>query len=100
MQQWQFKNIEWTHIFDVGASGDGDHVTVLDSEIVADNTVDSGASLVQLLVGKNDQDRLLSLLASYKNGVTAEELEGVHGSLGQGDDAVVVIDGIGNPGFG
>lgn len=98
MLQWQFENIEWTHIFDVGARGDGDHVTVLDSEIVADNTVDSGASLIQLLVGKDDQDRLLSLLASYKDGVTAEELEGVHGSLGQGDDAVVVIDGIGNPG--
>lgn len=100
MLQWQFDKIEQTHIFDVGARGDGDHVTVLDSEIVADNTVDSGASLIQLLVGKDDQDSLLSLLASYKDGVTAEELEGVHGSLGQGDDAVVVIDGIGNPGFG
>lgn len=99
MLQQQFDDIGETHIFDIGARGDGNHVTVLDSEVVTDNTVDSSASLIQIIVGKDDQDRLLSLLASYKDGVTAEELEGVHGSLGQGDNAVVIIDGIGNPGF-
>lgn len=71
---------------------------MLHSEVVTDDSVNSSTSFIKLLVGKNDEHCLLSLLASYKDGVAAEELEGVHGSLGQGNDAVVIVDGIGNPG--
>jgi hypothetical protein len=91
--------IEGTHIFDIGARGNGNHIAVLHSEVVTDDSVDSSTSLIELLVGKDDEHCLLSLLASYEDGVAAEELEGVHGSLGQGNDAVVIVDGIGNPGF-
>lgn len=88
----------WTHVFDVGARVDGDHVTVLDAEVVADDTVDASTAVIELLVGEDDEHRILSLLASDEDGIASEKLEGVHGGLGQGDDAVVIIDGIGNPG--
>jgi hypothetical protein len=90
---------ENTYIFDIGAGVDGDHVTVLDTQVVADNSVDTGAAVIELIVGEDDQDGVLSLLASNQDGVTTEELKGVHGGLGQGNDAVVIVDGIGDPAF-
>ena len=86
-----------THVFDIGARVDGDHVTVLDAKVVADDTVDASAAVIELLVGEDDEHRVLSLLASNEDGVASEKLESVHGGLGQGNDAVVVIDSIGNP---
>ena len=87
-----------TDIFDIGARVDGDHVTVLDAKVVADDSVDASAAVIELLIGKNDKDRLLSLLAADEHGVASEELERVHSGLGEGDDAVVIVDGIGDPG--
>lgn len=58
-----------------------DHVAVLDTEIVADDTVNPGAAIVEALVGQDDEDCVLSLLASDEDSVTTEELEGVHGGL-------------------
>lgn len=86
-----------TDVFDIGASMDGDHVTMLDSQVVADNSVDASAAVIELLVSEDNEDRLLSLLASDEHGVAAEELERVHGGLGERDDAVIIVDGIGNP---
>ena len=87
-----------THIFDIGTRRNGNHVAVLHSQVVTDNTVDSGATLIQLLVGENDEHSLLSLLASYEDGVATEERQGVHGGLRQGNNAVVIVDGVGDPG--
>jgi hypothetical protein len=86
-----------TDIFDIGTRVDGDHVTVLDSEVVANNSVDASAAVIELIVGENDENGILSLLASNQDGVTSEELELVHSGLGEGNDAVVIVDGIGNP---
>ena len=76
---------------------DGDHVTVLDSQVVTNNSVDASATVVELLVSEDDENGVLSLLASNQDGVAAEELELVHGGLGEGNDTVVIVDGIGNP---
>ncbi|KAI6751077.1 hypothetical protein HG530_013991 [Fusarium avenaceum] len=73
---------------------DGDHVTMLDSEVVANNSVDASAAIIELIIGKNDENSILSLLASNQDGVTSEELELVHGGLGESNDAVVIVDGI------
>jgi hypothetical protein len=86
-----------TDIFDIGTRVDGDHVTVLDSEVVANNSVDASATVIELIVGENDENGVLSLLASNQDGITSEKLELVHGGLGKGNDAVVIVDGIGNP---
>lgn len=70
---------------------------MLDAEIVANNSVDAGAAIVQFVIGQNNQDGILSLLATNEHGVSAEKLECVHGGFGQGDNAVIVVDGIGDP---
>lgn len=85
-----------THVFNVGARVDGDNVTVLDSEVVANDTVDACAAIVEVVVGKNDQDRVLALLALDKDSVTTEELESLHGVVGKGDNRVVIVGGVGD----
>ena len=53
---------------------DCDDVAVLDAEIVADNTVDAGASVIKIIVCQHDQDGVPSLLALDKNCVSPKEL--------------------------
>ena len=86
-----------TYIFDIGAWVDGNHVAVLYAEVMADNSVDAGAAVIELLVSKDNEDGVLALLAANQDGITAEKLKFVHGSLGQGNDTIVVVDGIGDP---
>jgi hypothetical protein len=54
-----------THVFDIRARVNGDHVAVLHTQVVADDTVDAGAAVIELLVGENDEDSVLSLLTPY-----------------------------------
>lgn len=58
---------------------DCDNVTVLDAEVVANDSVDACASIVKVVIGEDDQDCVLSLLALDEDGVATEELEGLHG---------------------
>jgi hypothetical protein len=85
-----------THIFDVWARMDRDDIAVLHTQVVANNAVQTSAAVVQIIVGKNDQDSVLPLLSADEDRVTAEQLESVHGVVRQGDDGVVIVDGIGN----
>jgi hypothetical protein len=72
----------------------GDNISMLDTQILADNTVHPSAAVIKIVISQNDQHRVFSLLALNQNCVTTEELEGVHGVVGQGDDGVVIVDGI------
>lgn len=89
--------IKETYIFDVGAGVNGDNITVLDTQIVAHNTVQAAAAVIKIIVTKHDQNCVLSLLAADKYGITSEQLEGVHGVIGQSNNGVVIVDGIGDP---
>lgn len=73
---------------------DGDDVAVLNAEVVAHDTVDAGAAVIQVIIGKDDQNSILALLALHQNCVTPEELESLHGVVRQSDNRVVIIDGI------
>ena len=75
---------------------DGDNVTVLDTEVVADNAVDAGLTILEIVVGKNDQDGILALLSLDQNGIATEELESLHGVVREGDDGVVIVGGVSN----
>ena len=59
----------------------GDHVTVLDSEVVSDDTVNSCAAIIEVVVGQDDENGVLPLLATNQNSVTTEKLERVHGGF-------------------
>jgi len=78
---------------------DGNDVAMLDAEVVTDNAVQPGAAIIEIIVGQNDEDRVLSLLASDEDCVAAEQLERLHGIVGEGNDRVIIVDGIGDPRF-
>lgn len=68
-----------THVFDVRAGVHGDNVTVLDTKVVANDSVDACASIIEIIIGENDQDSILALLALDEDRVATEELESLHG---------------------
>jgi hypothetical protein len=76
---------------------DGDNIAMLDPEVVTDNSVEAGAAVIKLIIGKYNQDGVLPLLAPNQDGIATEELESLHGVVRQGDNRIVIVDGIGNP---
>jgi hypothetical protein len=40
-----------------------DDVAMLDAKVVADNSVHAGTSIIKVVIGQNDQDSVLPLLA-------------------------------------
>ena len=77
---------------------DSDDIAMLDAQVVADNPVDAGTSIIKIIVGQHDQNGILALLAADKNGIAAEQLELLHGVVGQGDDGVVIVGSVRHPG--
>jgi hypothetical protein len=61
-------------------------VPVLDTQIVSHNTIHAGTSIIKIVIGKNDQDSILPLLAFDEHGIASEQLEGVHCIVGESDD--------------
>lgn len=56
----------------------GDNIAVLDAKVVANNAVQPGAAIIKVIVGQNNKHGVLSLLASDKDGIAAEELKSLH----------------------
>lgn len=75
---------------------DSDNVTMLHAEVMPDNPVDAGTSIIKLVVSQHNQNRLLALLASDKNCVASEESEDVHSVVGERDRGVIIVNGISN----
>ena len=69
----QFKCQE-LYIFDVRAWVDCDDVSVLDTEVVSDNTVHTRTPIIKIIISQDDENCVLSLLALHKNCVATEEL--------------------------
>lgn len=74
----------------------GDNIAVLDAKVVAHNTVDAGTAVIEIIIGQDNQHSVLALLALDQNCVTTEELEGLHGVVGESNNGVVIVDGIGH----
>lgn len=89
-------NLFQTYIFNIGARVNGDDIAVLHTEVVADNTVDAGTSVIEIIIGQDNQHSVLALLALDQDCVTTEELESLHGVVGKRDNGVVIVDGIGH----
>lgn len=75
---------------------DGDHITVLDPEVVANDTVYPCGPIIEVVVCEHNQDCVLALLALDEDSVATEELERLHGVVREGDNGVVIVDGIGD----
>ena len=67
-----------THVFDVWARVNCDDVSVLDTEVVANHSVDASTSIIEIVVGKNNQDCVLALLSLDQYCVTSEQLQCLH----------------------
>lgn len=83
---------EYTYVFDIWARVDSDNIAVLDSQVVANDSVYPRRAIVEIVISENDEDGIFSLLALDKNGVATEELERLHGVVREGDDRVVIVD--------
>jgi len=67
-----------THIFDVWARMDCDDVSMLDTEVVANHSVDASTSIIEIVIGENDQDCVLALLSLDQYCVAPEQLQRLH----------------------
>ncbi len=61
-----------TYVFDVWAWVDCDDISMLDSEVVSNDSVDTSASVIQIIVGQDDQDSVFPLLSLDKYCVSSE----------------------------
>lgn len=75
---------------------DGDNIAVLDTEVVARHTGEAGTALVEIVVGEDNQDGVLPLLAADEDSIAAEQLQGVHGARREHNDGVIVINRVGD----
>lgn len=75
---------------------DSDQITVLDTEVMPDNTVDANAAVIEIVIGQHDQDGILPHLTLNQNCVTPEELQGIHSVIGESDNGVIIVSGIGD----
>jgi len=71
-----------TYIFDVRAGVDCDDISMLDAEIVANHSVNAGASIIEIVISKNDQDCVLALFSLDQYGITSEQLQCLHCVVG------------------
>lgn len=69
---------------------------MLHTEVVSDHTVDTSTAIIKVIIGKDDQDGVLSLLSLNQDCISTEELQGLHGVVGQSNNRVVVVNGIGD----
>jgi hypothetical protein len=83
-----------TYIFDIGARVHSNHVAVLDTKVVTHNTVDAGASIIEIVISQDNQHSVLALLALNENGITTEELESLHGVVRECNHRVIIVNGI------
>ena len=62
------------YIFDIRTWVNSDDVSVLDPQVVSDNTVDASRAIIKVVVGENNQYSVLALLSLDQDGVPSEEL--------------------------
>jgi len=91
-----FKPSKNTYVFNVGARVNRDHITVLNTEVMSDNTVDASAAVVEVVVRQHDKNGVFPHLTLNQDRITAEELESIHSVVGESNDGVIIVDGIGN----
>lgn len=84
------------YIFDVWARVNRDNIAVLDAEIVPNDTIHAGVTILQVVIGQHNQNSVLSLLALDQYRVATEELEGFHIVIRERNDRVVIVDGVGD----
>ena len=73
-----------------------DNISMLHTEVVANNTVHSRTPIVKVIIRKHDQHCVFPLLALNENCIAAEELQCFHGIIREGDNGIIIVNGIGD----
>jgi len=53
---------------------DSNDITVLDTKVVSNYPVHTGAAIIQIIISKDDENSILALLALDKHSIATEEL--------------------------
>ena len=85
-----------TYVFDIWAWVHRDQITMLHTEIVSHDTVDASTSIIQVIIRKDNQNGVLAHFTLDQNCIAAEELQRLHRVVGEGNNGVVIVDGVGN----
>ena len=88
--------IDDTYVFDIRARVNSDDVAMLNTKVMPHNTVDTSASIIKIIIGQHNQKGVLPLLALHQNCITTEKLEGIHSIVGEGNNGVIIVNGIGD----
>ena len=73
-----------------------DNITVLNTKVMSHDTVDTNAAVIEVVVRQYDKDGVFPHLTLDQDRVTAEELESVHSVVGESNNGVIIVDGIGD----
>merc|ERR1719352_223940 len=88
------QNVDPLAILHVRAALDGNDVAESHPQVVPHHPVHPDLVVGHRVVAEDDADALLPLLSLQQACVAAEQLQLIHLGKGEGDDAVVVIDGV------
>lgn len=75
---------------------DSNHITVLDTEIMPHNAVDTNTAVIEIVVRQHNQNGVLAHLTLDQNCVAPEKLQSIHSVVGESNNGVIIVDGIGH----
>ena len=73
---------------------DSNHITVLDTEIMPHNAVDTNTAVIEIVVRQHNQNGVLAHLTLDQNCVAPEKLQSIHSVVGESNNGVIVVSGI------
>lgn len=73
-----------------------DDIAVLNTEVMSHDTVDANAAVIEVVVRQHDKNGVFPHLTLDQDRVTAEELESVHSVVGESNNGVIIVNGIGD----
>lgn len=67
---------------------------MLHAKVMPNNPVNTGASIIEVVVSEHNQDSLSALLAPDQDRVASEKPKDIHGVVGKRNRRVVIVNGV------
>lgn len=75
---------------------DSNQITVLDTEVMPHNPVDTDTAVIEIVVRQHNQNCILAHLTLDQNRIAPEKLQSIHRVVGESNNGVVIVDSIGH----
>lgn len=69
---------------------------MLDTKVMSDDTIHAGTSIIKVVIGQHNEHGISAFLSFDKYRIATKQLERLHGVVRQGNDGVVIVDGVGD----